>query len=147
MKRTLSAITAAATLALSTTLAFGQDAAVSYSFDGAYDDAKFAVESAIVGKGLVIDYVSHVGEMLARTGADVGSETMLFENAEIFVFCSASLSRKVMEANPANIAFCPYGVYVAEREGAVTIGYRSYPEGPMQEVEALLESIAKEALE
>jgi len=40
-----------------------QDATV-YDFDGTFDDATFAVESAIIDQGLVIDYVSHTGEML-----------------------------------------------------------------------------------
>jgi hypothetical protein len=52
-----------------------------------------------------------------------------------------------MEANPMNIAHCPYGIFVAERGGEVMIGYREYPEGEMQKVEALLAEIVKEALE
>ena len=106
-----------------------------YTFDGSFDDATFSVESAIVGQGLVIDYVSHTGEMLARTAADVGSDVELFTAADIFVFCSASLSREVMEADPMNIAYCPYGVFVAERDGEVMIGYRNYPDGEMQKVQ------------
>lgn len=117
-----------------------------YDFDGSFEDATFTVESAIVGKGLVIDYVSHTGEMLNRTASDVGSDVNLFEAADIFLFCSAALSRKVMEADPMNIAHCPYGVFVAEREGKVMIGYRNYPEGPMQEVQALLDDIVREAV-
>jgi uncharacterized protein (DUF302 family) len=126
------------------TATYAQEA-VTYSFDGSYDDAAFAVESAIVGKGLVIDYISHVGEMLARTGADVGSDTKLFDNAQIFIFCSAVVSREVMEADPANIVHCPYGIYVAERDGSVTIGHRNYPDGPMDRVELLLKEIVTEA--
>ncbi len=91
--------------------------AVTYPFDGSFDDATFAVENAIIGKGLVIDYVSHTGEMLERTAADVGSDETLFAAADIFLFCSAQLSREVMEADPMNIAHCPYGIFVAEREG------------------------------
>ena len=122
------------------------DGATTYAFDGAFEDAAFGVESAIVDRGLVIDYVSHVGEMLARTGADVGSDKMLFEEADIFLFCSAVLSRKVMEADPMNIAHCPYGVFVAEIGGEVSVGYRNLPDGPMQEVQALLDEIAREAV-
>lgn len=121
--------------------------AITYDFEGSFEDAAFAVESAIVGKGLVIDYVSHTGEMLNRTAADVGSEIKLFTEADIFLFCSAQLSRKVMEADPMNIAHCPYGIFVAERDGTVMVGYRSYPEGPMQDVQSLLDEIVQEALE
>lgn len=118
-----------------------------YTFDGSFDDAAFSVESAIIGKGLVIDYVSHTGEMLNRTAGDVGSAEKLFDAADIFVFCSAVVSRKVMEADPLNIAHCPYGIFVAEREGQVLVGYRNYPAGVMQDVQSLLDDIVKEAIE
>jgi uncharacterized protein (DUF302 family) len=121
--------------------------ATTYPFDGSFDDATFAVESAIVGRGLVIDLRSHVGEMLNRTGADVGSDVKIFEAADIFLFCSATLSREVMEADPMNIAHCPYGIFVAEREGAVMVGYRNMPAGEMQKVQAFLDEIVQEALE
>lgn len=119
-----------------------------YDFDGSFDDAAFGVESAIVDKGLVIDYVSHVGEMLARTKADVGGAVDLYETANVYLFCSASLSRKVMEADPMNIAHCPYGIFVmaaGDGSGRVQIGFREYPEGPMKEVEVLLDAIVLEA--
>jgi uncharacterized protein (DUF302 family) len=116
-------------------------------FAGSFDDASFSVETAIVGQGLVIDYVSHVGDMLNRTGGVVGSDKMLFENAEIFIFCSAVVSREVMEADPMNIAHCPYGIFVAERLGRVMVGYRDYPEGTMERVEDLLAKIVADATE
>ncbi len=137
--------TAVFTLAAGT--ASASDLATVYPFDGSFEDAAFAVESAIVGQGLVIDYVSHTGEMLNRTGADVGSSAELFNEADIFLFCSAKLSREVMEADPMNIAHCPYGIFVADRGGEVMIGYRNFPPGPMQKVQALLDSIVKEAME
>ncbi len=121
------------------------DGSTTYAFDGSFEDATFGVENAIIAEGLVIDYVSHVGEMLNRTGADVGSDVKIFDAAEIFLFCSAQLSRKVMEADPANVAHCPYSVFVTDRDGAVEVGYRNLPDGPMQEVQALLDSIARAA--
>lgn len=127
--------------------ATAQDQSVTYPFNGSFEDATFAVESAIVGQGLVIDYVSHTGEMLARTAADVGSDVHLFDEADIFLFCSASLSRKVMEADPMNIAHCPYGIFVTHKGDDVMVGYRTYPEGPMQEVQAFLDQIVKQAME
>ncbi len=128
-------------------VAYAQDMK-SYAFDGEFDDAAFGVENAIIGKRLVIDYVSHVGEMLARTKDDVGGSKDLFGQANVYLFCSAVLSRKMMEADAQNIAFCPYGVFVSEGEdGAVEVGYRTMPVGPMKEVEALLDSIAREVVE
>ncbi|EPX77028.1 DUF302 domain-containing protein [Litoreibacter arenae] len=137
----------AGAFALATFPAFAQEHSVTYAFEGSFDDAAFAVESAILGRGLVIDWVSHTGAMLERTADAVGSDVKLFEEADIFQFCSAQLSRKVMEADPMNIAFCPYGIFVAEREGDVMIGYRTFPEGPMQEVQAFLDEIVQEAMQ
>jgi uncharacterized protein (DUF302 family) len=128
------------------TAAQAQDIATVYPFTGSFDDATFSVESAIVGKGLVIDYVSHTGEMLARTAGDVGSDVVLFDGADVFLFCSAVVSRSVMEADPMNIAHCPYGIFVTDRDGVVMVGYRNYPEGAMQEVQALLDDIVREAV-
>jgi uncharacterized protein (DUF302 family) len=135
-----------AALAFAATAAVAEDAAVIHTFDGSFEDAAFAVESAIVGRGLVVDHVSHVGEMLSRTGADVGSDVTLFTQADVFLFCSAVVSRKVMEADPMNIVHCPYGVFVTEREGEVIVGHRAYPDGPMQDVETLLDEIVLEAI-
>lgn len=117
-----------------------------YVFDGDFGDAVFSLENAIVGRGLVIDYRSYTGEMLNRTAGDIEGSVDLYDQADIFVFCSAVLSRKVMEIDPLNIAQCPYGIYVADRAGEVTIGYRHYPEGAMQEVQALLDDITREAI-
>ncbi len=134
----------AATLSLAAMHAFAE-ATTLYPFDGSFDDATFAVENAIVSQGLVVDWVSHVGEMLARTGADLGSEVTIFDNADIYMFCSAVVSRQVMEADPLNIAYCPYGVFVFERDGEINIGYRNLPEGEMQAVQELLDEIARDA--
>jgi uncharacterized protein (DUF302 family) len=119
---------------------------VLYNYDGSFEDATFAVEGAIVGKGLVIDYVSHVGEMLSRTGADVGSDIEVFKGADIFLFCSAVVSRKVMEADPLNIVHCPYSIFVIDDGNNVRIGHRTYPDGPMKMVQDLLVSIVDEAV-
>ena len=121
---------------------------VTYTTDQSFDDVVFGVENAIIDQGLLVEYVSHVGEMLARTRADVGSDVVLFQSAEVFSFCSAALSRKVMEADVMNLRFCPYGIFVMQQpdSDAVTIGYRTYPDGAMQEVQALLDTITKAAI-
>ncbi len=131
-------------LAFAAAPALAEDAIVT-DYDGSFADATFAVEAAIVNQGLVIDNTSHVGDMLNRTGQDVGSDVTLFENADIYNFCSAVVSREVMEADPMNIQYCPYGIFVTEREGKVQIGYRDYPDGAMQAVEDMLAGIVAEA--
>jgi len=119
----------------------------SYTVEDAYDDVVFELTTAIEGRGYVIDNVSHVGEMLNRTAADVGATVQVYDHAEVFQFCSAVLSRKMMEADAMNIAFCPYAIFVFRKAGEVpvTIGYRRMPEGVMQEVDALLDEIVREA--
>lgn len=140
------------TLAASLLVAFVVPSAMAEGFitrtvEDSFDNTAFAVESAIVARGLVIDSVSHVGEMLERTKADIGSDVTIFKAANVYLFCSASVSRKVMEVDPMNIQYCPYGITVMESaEGAVSVGYRDYPEGAMQEVEDLLKSIVDEAI-
>ncbi|WP_425044775.1 DUF302 domain-containing protein [Primorskyibacter sp. S87] len=135
-------------LALAAQAAVAQDA-VTYSVDQSFDDVEFGLESAIVDRGLVIDAVSHVGDMLERTRADVGSDVVLFKKANVYSFCSASLSRKVMEIDPMNIQYCPYGIFIAEMPDSpekAIIGYRVMPDGPMKEVEAMLDEITRAAI-
>lgn len=122
---------------------------VSYTTDQSFDDVIFGLESAILDRGLVIDSISHTGDMLERTRADLGSDRVLFLNADVYSFCSASLSRRVMEADPMNIMYCPYDIFVMVQPATpdqTTIGFRSFPEGPMKEVEALLDAIARSAI-
>ena len=128
---------------------YAQDV-VTYSTDDSFDDVIFGLESAILDQGLVIEGSSHVGEMLERTGPDVGSDQVIFLNADVYSFCSAKLSRKVMEDDPMNIRFCPYDIFVMVRpktSDKTIIGYRSMPDGAMKEVEALLDTIARTAIE
>ena len=122
---------------------------VRYTTDQSFDDVAFGIENAILDAGLVVDHVSHVGAMLERTREDVGSDKVLFSQADVYSFCSAKVSRSVMEADPMNIVFCPYDIFVAEladTPGEVVVGYRQFPEGAMQEVQAMLDGIVKTAL-
>lgn len=122
---------------------------ITYDTEDSFDDVVFGLESAIIDAGLVIDSVSHTGEMLERTRADIGSNRVLFLNADVFSFCSAKISREVMEADPMNIVFCPYDIFVMvrpETPDTTTIGFRTYPEGAMKKVESLLDGIARAAI-
>ncbi|MHC0054159.1 DUF302 domain-containing protein [Actibacterium sp. D379-3] len=144
MKKTFALVAAIALIAAP---ALAEDA-VTYTTSDSFDDVVFALENAVTGQGLVIDSVSHTGDMLERTKADVGSDVTIFTKADIFSFCSAALSRKVMEADFMNVRFCPYDVFVYVRPDMpdeTVVGYRTFPEGPMQEVQALLDTIAREA--
>ena len=130
---------------------------VSYSKAARFEDVRDDLKLAIEGKGLVVDYQSFVNRMLERTGKDVGSARKLYLDAQAFVFCSAALSRKTMEADPANASLCPYSIMVyatARQPGTVHVSYRRpwRPDGTaaskaaLKEVERLLDGIAREAL-
>jgi uncharacterized protein (DUF302 family) len=122
---------------------------ITYDTDQTFDDVTFGLENAILDAGLVIDHVSHTGDMLERTKGDVGSDVTLFLNADVYSFCSAKVSREVMEADPMNIVFCPYTIFVMVRPDTpdvTTIGFRTFPEGAMKSVEALLDGISKSAI-
>ena len=86
-----------------------------YVVEAEYDIVRQDLGDAVINRGYKIDYNAFVGDMLARTSQDVGGKKELYEKAELIQFCSAVLSRKAMEADPANIAFCPYVLFVYER--------------------------------
>lgn len=139
-----------ATLALTITASAVSAAdMVTYDTDQSFEDVTFGLENAILDAGLVIDHVSHTGDMLERTKGDVGSDVTLFLEADVYSFCSAKLSRDVMEADPMNIVFCPYDIFVIvrpETPNVTTIGFRTFPEGAMKKIETLLDDIAKVAI-
>jgi len=92
-----------------------------------FEDVKDDVVSAVTKRGLVVDYTAHIGTMLDRTAKDVGGTKKIYARAEAVQFCSATLSRKTMEADPANILFCPYVIVIytlPADPGTVHVGYR-----------------------
>ncbi len=126
-----------------------------YESQDSFDDVRQGVSDAIVNRGFVIDYEGRIGDMLNRTAADVGADKTVYEHADFLQFCSATLSRAAMEADPANIAFCPYVVFVyelADQKGTTHVGFRHLQGGgsadstkALDAVNALLDAIAKEA--
>jgi len=132
---------------------------VRYSAEGEFDNVRDDLQNAIIAKGLVIDNTSFIAKMLDRTGKDVGSTKPIFTEGrgQAFSFCSATISRKTMEADAHNIVFCPYAlvvystvaepkkVYVAYRRPVLTEGSEA-ARTSLKEVEALLDGIARDAL-
>ena len=117
--------------------------------DAAFADVTSGIENAIVNRGFKVDYHGFIGDMLKRTATDVDAGKALYKDAEFFTFCSAVVSRKVMEADIGDIAYCPYVVFAYETEekpGAVTVGFRMLPEGGERDaVNTLLSDIIKDA--
>ena len=121
---------------------------VVYTVEAPFADVASDVNDAIVNRGYLVDYHGLIGEMLKRTAADVGATETLYRNAEFFQFCSAVVSRRVMEQDAANIAYCPYILFVYETEdapGKVNVGFRRLPDGGgRDEVNTLLDEMARE---
>ena len=116
--------------------------------DQSYDDVMFGLENAILDFGLVISEHNHVGDMLERTKADLDATETIYAYADVFGFCSAPLSRAAMLEDPMNIRFCPHNIYMYQisEDSPVIIGYDVYPEGALQDVQALLDDITRSAI-
>lgn len=147
---------AALTLAAAATLTGGAahaagDDVVTRTSEAAFADVAQFVQDGIINRGYTIDYHGFIGDMLKRTAGDVGATKELYKDAEFFTFCSAVVSRSVMEADIGDIAYCPYVVFVyedASMAGTVTVGFRQLPEGGARDqVNALLTEIIEEATE
>lgn len=126
---------------------------VERDFDEIWDNLQLTVE----GRGIKINNISHIGRMLSRTADAVGASEEVFIKAKVVEFCSSTISRETMEADPHNIVFCPYiiSVYVTAAEPNKThIAFRrplkigsERSKQSLQAVEDLLKSIVKETLE
>ncbi len=149
MRLLTSAILAASALLLGTQFARAQDDVTTFTTEAPFAEVIADLEDAVVNRGYVVDYHGHIGDMLARTAGDIAGAKPLYKAAEILQFCSATVSRKAMEEDIANIAYCPYVLFAyesAEDPGKVTLGFRRLPDGGgRDEVNTLLEEIAGEA--
>ena len=135
-------------LCLASSLALASDWTVRQRSAQPFADVREALTLAIENRGLVINYTSHIADMLARTGADIGASKQVFGQAEIIEFCSAKLSRQMMEADPHNIVLCPFAIaiYTLPGEAGQTwISWRRPQGGAAAIVEPLLREIADEA--
>ena len=124
--------------------------------EGTFEEVRENVELAITGQGLVINTIATVGDMLEKTGKDLGATRQVYVHGDVFEFCSAALSREMLEADPHNLAFCPYTIQVfqiPEQPDRVFVGYRRPPiigsdqsRAALEKVDALLAKIVDEAL-
>jgi uncharacterized protein (DUF302 family) len=133
----------------------------SYSVKAKFDDVRMELDTAILARGLNTHSTGNIAMMLDRTGADVGSTKPVYIAAEFVTFCSAKLSRRAMEADPAHIALCPFGISIyqtIDKPDEVTVAYRrltwrSHDKGgsaetaaALADINALVDGIAKDAL-
>jgi len=131
---------------------------VTRKVEGLFEDISEDIKGAIIDRGIKINNISHIGNMLARTGADVGSTVQIFTSDAVAIeFCSSTVSRETMEADPHNIVFCPYIISVYSLPDEPDHTYVSYrrplpvgdarSQASIKAVEALLEEIIIEAVE
>lgn len=135
-------------LALNISAALADDWMIKQKVDSSFEDAREAITMAIENRGLVVNYTSHIADMLNRTGADIGASRKIYEQAEIVEFCSASLSRRMMEADPHNIVLCPFAISIYTLPGeknTTWISYRAPLGAAAKLVGPLLRDIAAEA--
>ena len=125
-----------------------------YKSEATFDDVMQGLKMAIEEQGLYINNMMHMGEMLERTGKDLGDEQQLYLKAESIESCSAINSRKMIAENPHRIVNCPFimSVYILPQEPEIVyIVHRRLNLGDdspvMQEVEAMLEGLAEAAAE
>ena len=113
-----------------------------YTVEGQFEDVRQDIEMAITDRGMVINNVSHIGNMLARTGQDLGAGKQIFKQADALEFCSATVSRRMMETDPHNIVFCPYIIAIytlpAEKDKVYVAFRRPLPVGTDESRQSLL---------
>lgn len=119
---------------------------------GDYETVKAFLLAEIQQRGLVVNRIGDVNDMLGRTAGAVGATVTAFLNAEAILFCKADLSHNITHANPHNVVLCPYSIVVYETRaepGTIYLGYRASGEGDpaVRIVNRLLDDIIRRAIE
>ena len=116
-----------------------------YRSAAAFEDVLDGLQAAIQERGLYINNVMDLGEMLTRTGKDLGMAEPIYGQARTLEFCSALLSRDMMREDPARIVNCPFtvSVYTRAGESGVTyVAHRAIPQAE-QDASATMSKIAR----
>jgi uncharacterized protein (DUF302 family) len=141
-------------LAIATPL-LAEDGYAVYESDSSFSDVMDGLKLAIQERGMFINNVMHMNDMLERTGEDLGLGGPLFAEADSVEFCSALLSRKMISEDPRRILNCPFiiAVYSLPGEpGTTYVAHREIPESEiaqseaMAEVAAMLKGVAEDAI-
>ena len=128
-----------------------------YQVKGEFNEVKDFLILAITEKGIKISSTSYISKMLERTRDDVGGSKNIYKNAEAIGFCSATLSRKMMESDPHHIVFCPYTIVIyelTEQPGMIYLSFRRpfYSDAgkndkSLENIDELLSEIVKDVVE
>jgi uncharacterized protein (DUF302 family) len=123
-----------------------------------FDDVRMDLGNAILATGVTIQSQGNIAAMLGKTAGDLGATATVYARAEFISICSAHYSRALMEADPSNLAFCPFTVFAYEAKaklGEIVVGYRPVvvPTGQGRaahaaaaEINALLTRIVEQAV-
>lgn len=128
-----------------------------YQVKGEFSEIKDFLILAITERGIKISSTSYISKMLKRTREDVGGGKNIYKNAEAIGFCSATLSRQMMESDPHHIVFCPYTIVIYElneQPGTIYLSFRrpfytdtSTTDKSLQKIDELLSGIITEIVE
>jgi uncharacterized protein (DUF302 family) len=142
---------------ISMTAQAGDNFNVLFKTHGKFEDVRDMVVTTIEGRGLKINHTNYIADMLERTGKDLGATKQVYVNGEQFEFCSATISREMMEADHHAIVMCPYiiSVYTVPNDGdTVYVAYRKPAatknkalKKALSSVKNLLTGIIKEAIQ
>ncbi|WP_295542951.1 DUF302 domain-containing protein [uncultured Thiohalocapsa sp.] len=126
-----------------------------YQSDSSFEDVIDGLKLAIQERGMYINNVMHLDEMLERTGQDLGMAETIYTHAHSIEFCSAVLSRRMTSEDPTRIVNCPFiiAVYTLPSEPETTyVVHRRIPAEEIEaspimgEVAAMLEGVAEGAV-
>jgi uncharacterized protein (DUF302 family) len=125
-----------------------------YESDSSFEDVLDGLKLAIQERGMYINNVMHMDEMLERTGKDLGMDEPIYGHAQSVEFCSAVLSRKMTSEDPTRIVNCPFiiAVYTLPGDADTTfLVHRAIPSAEtdtspvMREIAEMLEGVAEGA--
>jgi uncharacterized protein (DUF302 family) len=143
-----------ATLVWAAGAAHAADGYAVYESESSFTDVLQGLKLAIEERGMYINNVMHMSEMLERTGKDLGMDETIYGRAESVEFCSAVLSREMTSEEPARIVNCPFiiAVYTLPGEESTTyVVHREIPEDQvsgsavMAKIAGMLKDVASAA--
>lgn len=91
-----------------------------------YQDVREDLLMAIEAHGYVVGAIGDVGGMLLRSTPDVGNQPVYLA-AEYLNFCPTAIAHELVAADPTNLAYCPFQMFLYETAatpGTIVVGYR-----------------------
>jgi uncharacterized protein (DUF302 family) len=91
-----------------------------------YQDVREDLLMAIEAQGFVVGAIGDLGGMLGRSAPDFGHKSVYLA-AEYFNFCPTAIAHELVAADPANLAYCPFQLFLYEAvasPGTIVVGYR-----------------------